>query len=316
MALFRILVLSLLVFFHAQASTPLVEGKTYRYPLGWRSLFGSGELVYSQGVYHLKAKLLFVGAGTYFRTNAAEVQKHGLLRVAPPAKYFEKPFYSFADAPAFLKDRLNIILRTVESVFDTPFFKLKIEPVFIDERQILPPESINELSYNAYQSDLFSAINQLYSDPSGKNARAAVIYLNAIPNSQVATPTIWDLYSNPLLFAHEFAHLMGTHSEGYELEAYPANGVMNGEADFDAFLKLAPKGMKISFLRSDFNEAMQRMLRRAEPPLDKESIDTFFTETTVDLYNESAYEDYWQWSPEKRRQEAETKVKGWLRKTH
>ncbi len=280
--------------------SPLKESVPYQVSIGWRELSGPATLTLRDGVYHLKAKVGFIGAGLFARTTPKLVQKAAHLSEPPPKERFVKGETSFENVPA-VRQRLTELTTEIGTYYETPFFKLELEPVFLDEKKLLSDEDRLEKNYGIYQSRLFDAMARYVTT----SPEAVPILVPAIPNQQIITPTIWDLDAPTVLLAHEVGHLLGTHTEGYELEDYPANGLMNDEL---VFRELAKEGLKPVFLRSDFNEIMRALLERAKPKIAKGKIMKAFSPTSEIYANDSA-ENYWQLTQEGRLEWAREKVR-------
>lgn len=238
---------------HAETSF-LKPGEVIEYSVGWRDLIAKGEMRFDGGQYRLYVKLGFLGAGLFARTDVKTVQKVSQIE-NPNPKFFVKGATSFDQIPA-IKEKLKQFVALIErQTHSTPYFQVEIDLVMINDADVLSKEDLKERNYNVYSSMLYSRAHVW----SKSHQDIVPVFVTALPSRRVVTPNLWDPYGNPLLYAHEFSHLIGVETEGYEYQDYPADGIMNDEGLFNAMIKLG-LGSKIMLLRPDFNEMMTNRL--------------------------------------------------------
>lgn len=302
---------------HAAEFVPIESGKAYSVPIGWRDLMGRGQLMYKDGVYYVHATIKIFGAGSFSYTTPEEVLEYSRLCELPPKAYFKTGATSFHNIPA-ISEKIAHITRTIESTLERNDFKLSIEVIFGDDSEVMNmaelKEDFNETNddysrYNLYMGNLFSGINEKYRDCSTNNLATPII-IAAKSDPNVVTPNLWDIYSNPLLLAHEFVHLLGSHFEGYEYVDYPAQGIMNAEDTINALKQNMPNE-KMKLLDADRNEVLASLLSGARPRVNESVIELAFPEAShsSELYLES-YPDggYWCLSRDQRLAAAAKKV--------
>jgi hypothetical protein len=181
---------------------------------------------------------------------------------------------------------------TISQRFDTGFSGLNINPVFVDELKLLTENhlvtkaQIEKMSYNEYLL-LLNKAAKLISTDSIKNLNGSIpVIVAAIPNPNFATPTEWDPFYPADVYAHEFGHILGINSEGYELEGYPFHGVMNGG---EMFKRLTDLGLhdKIKVQKSDLNEIFIDGFgspRKWTPEINANDVQKAYSPTTNEKY--------------------------------
>ncbi len=281
------------------------EGRTYDVKVGWRDLMGPAKLRKHGTKYELTVRPVFVGAGYFSRTTPAEVKQ--VFGVEPDAAYFGTGATSFTEIPG-LEQRLLEVLEVVRGVYRTDEFTLVIDPIFADDATFVSEEDLSQRDYRSYQQALNEGVSAARRDGT---LEGPPIFVTALPDPMVMTPNLWDVYSNPLLVAHEFGHLMGILMEGYELQDYPPMGIMNAEPNFTALEKLAP-GTRVRMVPTDFSELMHAMALSARLPATGDELDEAFG--APDVFWDSVYQDpdYWHMTPQQRVTEAEKLVTQWI----
>jgi hypothetical protein len=256
--------------------TFLKPGEVVDFNVGAGDQVGIGKLRFEKGRYILQIKLGFIGAGLFGRTNPQEVQE--LVKIPMPSQeFFKKNVTSFKQIP-IVEEKINNIIRLIETqTHNTDFLAVEIATVLVDDADILNKSELRESNYNVYASSLYQKIPVWQK----KHPDTVPIIMTATPSPYVATPTFWDPYSQPLLFAHEFSHLLGVSTEGYQLYDYPANGIMNDEITINGMKRMGFDS-KIQMLRADFNEAM---VSRFRIKLSNAKLKKYFSPTSPEIYN-------------------------------
>ncbi len=292
---------------HPLTESVFEEGRTYDVKVGWRDLMGPAKLRKHGTKYELTVRPVFVGAGYFSRTTPAEVKQ--VFGGEPNAAYFGTGATSLDEIPA-LEQRLLEVLEVVREVYGTDELTLVIDPIFANDATFVSEEDLRQQDYRSYQQALNEGVRAARRDGT---LEGPPIFVTALPDPMVMTPNLWDVYSNPLLVAHEFGHLMGILMEGYELQDYPPMGIMNAEPNFTALEKLAP-GTRVRMVPTDFSELMQAMARSAGLPATGAELDAAFG--APDVFWDSVYQDpdYWHMTHEQRVTEAERLVVQWIAK--
>ena len=274
------------------------EGVRYRSTFGFRSRFGVCHIERRGPVFHFHVPIRFIGALAFAAASPDLVRAQGVKN--PPRSYFKKDATSIADIPA-LRERIHHITKVIEETLRTDRLRVHITPIFPDERELVAPSvlSAKDLEEVASGRPGGATAHNLaltkFIDVNGRLLEAGQrccslleplpICVLAAPDPDIITPTAWDPYANPWLLAHELAHCLGIHAEGYELADYPADGIMKDEAYFNA---LAARGLAPRLLPSDFNELMQSHVEKVTPAVDRRRAAREFRGATGEIFRESS----------------------------
>jgi hypothetical protein len=224
------------------ASTPsaFIPNKIYSVSIGANNVGGKATITKRNGVYHLEVPLQICGATLFAVAKPEQAIQNGFSNV--DSTFFQAGAQSFDDIPA-LKRRILTMLKGIEKVFATPRCKLVIRPYFPRDAD-LTGSVHNELT------NLCDGLKQGANDVMG-------IVIDPVPSPYRAAPMIWDAYSSPLIYAHELCHVFGVNTEGYLLDDYPIDGVMNDET---ANIFATKHGLEPRLLESDFNAIMRALM--------------------------------------------------------
>ncbi len=306
------------------------EGVTYPVWVGHRSIGGTAKLTKREGVYHLEMPVTFVG-GIAFGTGNPKLSAAGGL---PPLSksYFSSGAKGIEQSPA-LKKRITEVAEQVEQLLSTDKFKLKIQPKFLaDERpmlqttDLLKPADRKKLLKEkgpaaVAEYETRGLVTALSNGASSQNARFKgnlPIIVTPLPDPNFITPTLWDVGTNPALLAHEVGHLIGIENEGFQLNGYPLDGIMNDETAFLALERVSP-GTKPKLTDSDFNEMMQSLAGRVQtdPKPDPKVAQREFSPIPFDRYKTPGNSPRINWinlSYAERQRLTEQAVKQWLKR--
>ncbi|MGQ0506931.1 MAG: hypothetical protein ACT4TC_16595 [Myxococcaceae bacterium] len=278
--------------------SPFVEGVAYRSRTGTNNVGTDVKVTREGDKYHLELPLVFGGASLW--QDAAKV---------PDPTLAKTDANSIEDNPA-LKAKVLEICRDIEQTWNTPDVELNIVPSFLrDESSFIPA---NARSHNEMSNELWSGMsrNRSAEDP-------LPVLISPAQNSQVITPTLWDVTARPELLAHEVGHILGNTNEGYCLRHYPLDGIMGDEL---AFNKLDELGATPHPTTADVSTILGNMIERgslspALPVSKKEALDAL-PPSTNDLNMAQTYTpefDEWMSRTHAQREEAiQKKVEDYL----
>jgi hypothetical protein len=271
----------------------------------------------------------FVGGIAFGTGNPKLSGESGLPQI--PKNYFSPEAKGIEQLPA-LKQRIGEVTKQVEQMLSTDKFKLKILPQFLaDERPLLQKSALltpaarkrflkEEGAVGVARQETRSMVNALSNGATSLNALykgSLPIVVTPIPDASAIHPTLWDIGAKPELLAHETAHLLGIQNEGFELNGYPLDGIMNEENAFLALQRVAP-GTKPKLTESDFNEMMQSLASQVQagPKPDVKVAEREFSPIPFDAYPTPGNSPRLRWqnlSPAERQRLTEEAVKEWKR---
>lgn len=273
------------------------EGQTYAVWVGHRSIGGTAQLTKRQGVYHLEMPVTFVGGLAFGKGSPKISAENGVPAMSQ--NYFKPGATGIEQIPA-LKQRIVAVAKEVEQMLSTDKFKLKIKPQFLaDEtpllqrsdlltaearKKVLKEKGAAGLASQETRS-LVTALSNGATSQAARYKGSLPIVVTAVPDGRYLTPTLWDIGANPALIAHESGHLLGIQNEGFQLNGYPLDGIMNDETAFLALKKVSP-GTKPKITESDFNEMMQSLAGqvRTGPKPDEKTAKKEFSPIPFDRY--------------------------------
>lgn len=244
--------------------------KPYLTIVGANNIGGRMAMTKQGGRFSMKLCLAFYGAGLFSRIKPEQVQRLSALPEPPPRGYFGTKKFSFSEIPA-AKARLEKLVEDIRGYFETEFSSLEIVPLFPSDRDVMASADLRERDMRMYNMFLRNSLTRELEKPAAGCAQTPVpVIVEAAPDPFRGSPTAWDLYSKPWIFAHELAHILGVRKEGYELDGYPPDGLMNDEFAFHLVTELAPAA-RIALTQADLGEIL--ISDRWEPALKRTDIE-------------------------------------------
>jgi len=295
------------------------EGQEYSYLAGTRGFSGGTVKFYQKnGVVNFTVPIRLLGAGTFSRTNIDEVLKVSLPEEKPDPSLFVKNLDSFIESPQLVK-MINDMVRSIENTYNNEFFKLNIIVDFGKDSDYLSAYQLKEKNYRMYLMNLRNAVHNNHLK---KNTGFIPISVVALPEATRASPSEWDIYSKPRLFAHELFHVIGTMFEGYECDVYPPYGIMNDGYMFMTMDQKKIKGKYPRLTKADFLALLSNgfgSLKKIDPtPNNSDMIDALILQYSSESYcvanDTGKLRSYISMSPEDKQHAINVQINNWLDK--
>jgi len=291
------------------------NGVTYSYRAGTRG-FGGG-IVYVElhdQILTFTVTIRFLGAGTFSRTSRDEVLSSSMPHYTPSPSFFGRQLDSFLDHQGIMVSILRL-RSAIEGYFDSKYTRLNLLVEFGNDSDYLSPEQRNEADYAQYIMNLRNAVEAKHKD---MQTNAIPISIVAKPDATRASPSEWDIYSDPRIFAHELFHVIGSYFEGYECDGYPVNGMMQDEYMSRAVDSYMGKRSVPYLLLSDLLEMISSWgsTKSINPkPMNIEILDEWinrYSDSSICSRTSNSRVNYLSWPPSKKMNEANKNVLEWI----